>query len=112
MAGDAMTHEPQKLDTRRIAIAGSILFAGLVVVLVVCFFLWRTWTPKTPQFAHRPPEPRLQTDAAHDLERFRRHQRNGDYWGWEDRSAGVARIPVERAMQLMAREKRPVETPR
>lgn len=107
-----MTHERQNLDTRRIAMAGGLLIAGLLVVLAACFALWRSWTPASPAVVHRPPEPRLQIDASHDLATLRRQQRNSDYWGWEDRSGGIARIPVERAMELMARQRRTPETSR
>lgn len=48
-----------------------------------------------------PPEPRLQRSPPADMARFRAHELAflGSY-GWVDRKAGIARIPVERAIEL------------
>ncbi len=50
-----------------------------------------------------PPEPRLQTSPEEDLRILRRQEDeilNG--YGWIDQDAGVARVPIERAMEMMA----------
>lgn len=50
-----------------------------------------------------PPEPRLQADPVADLRALRAaEQAILDGYGWLDREAGVARIPIERAMDLIA----------
>jgi hypothetical protein len=50
-----------------------------------------------------PPEPRLQVDPATDIARLRAtEQQQLDGFGWVDRQAGTVRIPIERAMQLLA----------
>ena len=48
----------------------------------------------------------LQPDPAHDIAAFRAQKRQwlGTY-GWVDREHGIARIPIERAMALLARGK-------
>ena len=52
-----------------------------------------------------PPEPRLQDAPAIDLEVFReREEKRLSTYGWIDRANGVVRIPIERAMELVARE--------
>jgi hypothetical protein len=52
-----------------------------------------------------PPEPRLQETPALDLERFRaKEDETLSTYGWVDRQAGVVRIPIERAMEIVARE--------
>jgi hypothetical protein len=52
-----------------------------------------------------PPEPRLQDAPAVDLELFRERERKKlSTYEWIDRANGVVRIPVERAMELVARE--------
>lgn len=52
-----------------------------------------------------PPAPRLQSDPRKDLATLRaRDQALLDGWGWVDRSAGVVRVPVSRAMELLAEE--------
>ena len=50
-----------------------------------------------------PPAPRLQTDPIADLETLRAEESRllGSY-GWVDRAQGTVRIPIERAMELLA----------
>src|SRR5205807_2663714 len=51
-----------------------------------------------------PPEPRLQAHPAYDLSRLRADEdAELEGWSWADRKAGLARIPIERAMDLLAR---------
>ena len=49
------------------------------------------------------PAPELQIDPAQDMERYQlpRKETLASY-GWVDRQAGIARIPIERAMELIA----------
>jgi hypothetical protein len=51
-----------------------------------------------------PPEPRLQPDPVHDMERMRaaEEQRLHSY-GWVDKEKGVAHIPIEQAMELVVK---------
>jgi hypothetical protein len=50
-----------------------------------------------------PPGPRLQTSARADLARFRAHEEQTlNSYGWIDRNKGLVRIPIERAMNLLA----------
>jgi hypothetical protein len=52
-----------------------------------------------------PPEPRLQETPALDLARFlAKEDETLSTYGWVDRKAGVVRIPIERAMEIVARE--------
>jgi hypothetical protein len=57
------------------------------------------------------PEPRLQENPTADLNRFRATEEaklNG--YGWVDRERGIIRIPIERAMDLLARRGLPVRS--
>jgi hypothetical protein len=50
-----------------------------------------------------PPEPRLQSDEIGDLDKL--HQNEDailQSYGWVDRNAGIVRIPVDRALELVA----------
>ena len=103
----------------------GVLFAlgGAVVLLVVVgvlggYAVFRFFVshqslgpPATPFETARelPPGPRLQTYAPLDLKRYRDGQ-NGilDSYGWVDPKAGIVRIPISRAMDLLLREGYPV----
>jgi hypothetical protein len=56
-----------------------------------------------------PPEPRLQTMAPLDLKDYRADQeRILKGYGWVDSQAGIVRIPVDRAMDLLLQKGYPV----
>ena len=60
------------------------------------------------------PAPRLQAEPALELEEMQARDRLVlESYGWIDREAGIARIPIERAMTLLAERgwPRPVEGP-
>ncbi|MCK6556171.1 hypothetical protein L6Q96_16575 [Candidatus Binatia bacterium] len=55
-----------------------------------------------------PPEPRLQADPVADLQRQRTAEdRLLSTYGWVDAKQGVVRLPVARAMELLATSKQP-----
>jgi hypothetical protein len=57
--------------------------------------------------ARTPPGPRLQASPEGELiEMQSEYERQLTSYGWVDQSAGVARIPVERALELLAEEGR------
>ena len=50
-----------------------------------------------------PPEPRLQVAPAGDWDALKATQEAGlNRYGWIDREAGIAQIPIDRAMALLA----------
>lgn len=49
------------------------------------------------------PQPRLQVDPRSELERAQARDRElFNSYGWTDRNAGAVRIPIERAMDIVA----------
>lgn len=58
------------------------------------------------------PPPRLQTNPQVDLAAFQKNE-NGklNSYGWVDRERGVLRIPIERAMDLIAQRGLPTRGP-
>lgn len=51
-----------------------------------------------------PPEPRLQTDPAADLRAYVSKERQLlDSYGWVDEKQGIAHVPIEVAMERLAR---------
>jgi hypothetical protein len=63
--------------------------------------------PATP--AARFPQPRLQANAAADLDKIRAAEdQTLASFGWVDRNAGIVRMPIEHAMQMVAARGVPV----
>ena len=58
-----------------------------------------------------PPAPRLQTYPFQDVKQFRSEERRLlDQYGWIDRTAGTVRIPVDRAIEVLAEKGLPHRT--
>jgi hypothetical protein len=85
------------------------LALGIAVFLLATPFLLHAGYPGSenagalPRDISEPPAPRLQSKPKGDLERLRAHERAKlETYGWTDRQAQVARIPIGRAMQLLS----------
>jgi hypothetical protein len=85
------------------------LALGIAVFLAVTPFLLHAGYPGSesagllPRDLPVPPAPRLQTKPKADFERLRADERDKlESYGWTDRQAHVARIPIRRAMQLLS----------
>lgn len=120
----ASGHEMTDADVKPIVqfLLGLFALIALVLVGMTVFFnflhrdLEETAPEVSPLFdTHQiPPEPKLQVHPAeelkevHDWERERLHS-----YGWIDQTTGVFRIPIERAMQIVAESGLPArqETP-
>jgi len=91
-------------------IVGIIAFT--VLTMVVLFFVYPLLTPEgararreTAEEVQRrlPPTPVLQANPAVDMQRFRaEEQRKVSTYGWVDDRRGIVRVPVERAMEMVA----------
>jgi hypothetical protein len=97
----------EKRDIRFSAIAKA--FGGLAILLSAVALsstaLLRALSNLRPPAVRRrlpPPEPRLQADPAADLRLMRAEEdaELNDY-AWVDRSRGVIRLPIDRAMALL-----------
>jgi hypothetical protein len=59
--------------------------------------------PMMSRKAELPPEPRLQVRPQSDYERFRaREDAALQGYGWVDRERGIVKIPIERAIEVLA----------
>jgi hypothetical protein len=111
-------HETRDVNIRALTIAGLIMFAILVLILIsmkwMFFYLAKTLPlgpPTTPYETARtlPPEPRLQAAPAEDLKTYLNAQQQLlNSYGWVDRGNGIVRIPVDRAMDLILQRGLPV----
>jgi hypothetical protein len=58
-----------------------------------------------------PPEPRLQITPAQDLQQMRAAEDALlNTYGWVDREAGIVRLPIDRAIQLLAERGLPAQS--
>jgi hypothetical protein len=97
---------------RPIVWGGIVLVAIMIIAFVSMYVLLgnyearqaATATPLSPLAEERPlpPEPRLQVLPEIDLQTFRANEDSlVNSYGWVSKEAGVVRIPVDRAMELM-----------
>jgi hypothetical protein len=87
-------------------VAGLIIFGVLGSIVVFKFFVRHQplGPPASPFEDVRtlPPEPRLQITAPQDLKRYRSEQDKAlNSYGWVDPDAGIVRIPVTHAMEIL-----------
>ena len=118
-------HETTDVDFRGILAFG----VGLIVVgILTAFVVWvlfkyfdareaRRVVPEYPlaatQEKREPPEPRLQTNPREDMEELRRQEDQIlNSYGWVDKNAGVARIPIEEAMKIVVQRGLPARQER
>ncbi len=108
-------HEHTDVYIRPIVVAGIGLTILLVIVVGLMLGLYdafaareaRLSPPPNPLAAAEgprlPPEPRLQVHPVKDLRELSEAESSIlDHYGWVDRSAGVVRIPIARAIDLLA----------
>ena len=107
-------HELSDAPPRNAVLFTGGLVAALVASLWVTWWLFRVMAAATAPAGGmdtkrvRPPEPRLQERPAHDLLEIRAAEAERlSTYGWVDRQAGVAHIPIGRAMDLVVQEAAP-----
>lgn len=115
-------------ETRDVSVG---IFAGVVIglVLITLVGMGISWwyvrfeaeqakkrdTPASPLAATlpaMPPEPRLQVTPATDLQRYRSEEEeilNG--YAWVDATGGIVRIPIDRAIEILAERGLPARAP-
>ena len=108
-------HEKKDISLRGAALLAASILAVVPLVLVAMnwtfeYFAARETRSQPPPVSlirnegrPLPPEPRLQTTPTEDLRRVRAEEEAvlGSY-AWVDRSAGKVRIPIGRAIDLLA----------
>jgi hypothetical protein len=106
------THETRDINATAVGCFGIALAIGLGAIFLLLSGMLARLGERHPanSAATRitgppllPPEPRLQSNPTKDFDEFRQQQNAIlDSYGWVDRPAGVVRIPIERAMDLVA----------
>jgi hypothetical protein len=108
-------HELSDLRPGYIALFGIALTAVIVAAAVITTLLihfkaaeqsrQETPIPRLAGEREATPEPRLQLDANKELRQMRAAEDTAlNSYGWVDRSSGSVRIPIERAMEILAKK--------
>ena len=102
-------------DVNPMAIAGFAVGLSATVIFVLIFMNWMFWRfevnakrTDVPQSSTTVEQkftgPKLQAQPSVELARFRRdEQQRLSSYGWVDRRQGAIRIPVKRAIELLAK---------
>jgi hypothetical protein len=112
-----VVHEESDVNVSAILRYGLALLVAAVVIHVLLFWLvgayerqyHRAQTEVYPMASDQqdrlPPEPRLQDNPQGDLRSLRSRQdtRLHEY-GWVNKEAGIARIPIEEAMRIVVQK--------
>ena len=112
-----VAHEASDVNVSAVLRFGAGLFGVAAIVLLLLSWLMgvyagqhqRAQTQVFPMAAgqqdRRPPEPRLQDNPQQELRDLRAKQEgklNG--YGWVNKEAGIARIPIEEAMRMVVQK--------
>ena len=119
--------QPGGYETRDVSVQ---LFARIIVGLVIITLMGMglSWvffgaearrmkaadTPPSPlasSLPQQPPEPRLQAAPWVDLQAYKsEEEKNLSTYAWIDAKGGIVRIPIDRAMDLVAQRGLPVRS--
>jgi hypothetical protein len=110
MSAPRHSHEQSDLEPKSILYFAAAL---AVLIAVICAGVWWMFRELEGEEAGRLPgpapadvpvraaSPQLQIDPQADLQKLRREEEMIlSTYGWIDRERGIARIPVDRAMQI------------
>jgi hypothetical protein len=122
-------HEPARPDVGHeerditawpiVAASVGLLILTLLIFVAMAGLFWildarhaKLSPPPNPLLAERgeplPPAPRLQVDPIKDLRQLRAAEKAIlESYGWVDVQAGIIRIPIARAMELLAQSPPP-----
>jgi hypothetical protein len=107
------SHEERDVPLRPLIISGMSLALLVGLSLFVMWLLFDYFAARrarlevvpSPVFEARqlPPEPRLQISPQQDMRQMRAAEMAALHsYGWVDRQAGIVRIPIARAIELLA----------
>jgi hypothetical protein len=111
-------HEPTTISARAVSMAAAMLFGSICVALVLMAALLMllaalrggdaTIAPPGRPVAPPPGVPAVDVDQVGTLRELRSREKTllSEY-AWVDRDEGVARIPIDRAMEILAQKQAP-----
>jgi hypothetical protein len=98
-------HEHADATSRSALIAFPAILVGLLVSVLLVWWIFpgTTVDRRLPSPVPQYPEPRLQSDPAADMQRFRQAElARLNSFGWDDQAKGIGHIPIEDAMRRVA----------
>lgn len=115
-------HETSDLEPRIVALFACGLAVVLVTVLGATYWIFsaaqlryaKLQAPVSPLAHTREPipEPRLQVSGAEELRKLRAAEDAAlNSYGWIDEEAGIVRIPIDRAIEVLAKKGLPARAP-
>ena len=114
-------YETSDADPKPIVWFGVALAAMLVVTIAAMAWMFDYFMAREKQLdtsgspladtRERPAAPELQVTPSSDLTQLRaREEALLNSYGWVDRQEGLVRIPIERAMEMLAEQNPPVRS--
>ncbi len=108
-----VAYERRDVDGPVILLVGVLFVVIAVIIHAAVWALFKSFDARSARQGRpatlvnarptTPPVPRLQVDPAADLRRMRASEDESlESYGWIDKEKGIARIPIERAMELIA----------
>jgi hypothetical protein len=100
--------EPDEVEVRGVGWGVAVIVGGIVISLVMAW-LFSGWTGNRSgtnnAAAPNPPAPALRSAPLDERAAYFREKQDWlRSYGWVDRAAGRARIPVDEAIELMTRD--------
>lgn len=98
--------ETSDMSVAYVAYFGIALIIGAVLVFTGVWWIYSVFAghieTATQQPAQLPPQPRLQISPESDNRAYLEEEKKVlTTYGWIDRDKGVAKIPIDRAMDLL-----------
>jgi hypothetical protein len=113
-------HEEKDIRARTVLIVASGLFLSVLGIALVVTLLFGFLERTRPEFESSPlapardipPNPKLQVNPRMELQDVRAHENLLLHqYAWVDKDKGIVRIPIERAIDLIAQRGLPPTKP-
>jgi hypothetical protein len=112
-------HESRDADVRSlmwfgVGLLGLIVFGFIVTEVAFRYFVGQEkFVPPTALFTKEqmPPPPLIQEHVGDELQDYLRQEKQAlQSYGWVDRKAGIVRVPISQAMNMLLQKGLPVRT--
>ncbi len=114
-------YEVKDASVREVALTGLGLAVGIIIVCIAVIGLFRVLRSVDSKSAQSvsnmqppqtfPPGPRLQEHPALEFKEMRKNEDQVlTTYGWVNKDAGIVRIPIDRAMEMVVQRGLPVRS--